>query len=127
MPKRGRRGCSAVLLLVLVAMAMEAAVVLGTGIINPLPGSDAALAIKPHMPARLVRDGATWWFSSSGDGGGGGGGGGGRHGGRFLSMGVDHVMYSGDNFGAPRGDEYERAVLFIVQWGDKTDASCVCA
>ena len=28
----------------------------------------------------------------------------------FVSAGVDHVMWTGDNFGSPNGNEYERAV-----------------
>ena len=87
-----------------------------------------------QYPARLVQDDAgTWWFSSNGRdqntntnntglglGNGSGnrsrilnGNGGDTHtqpsdgSGRFVSIGVDHVMFSGDNFGSP---DYERAV-----------------
>ena len=47
---------------------------------------------------RLQQHGATWWFASSAAS-------------LFVSSGVDHVMFSGDNFGAKAGGaEYERSV-----------------
>ena len=67
----------------------------------------AGAGVAPPPAVTLQQDAnGTWWFRA------------GRAAGastrftqqRFVSAGVDHVMWTGDNFGAPSGNEYERAV-----------------
>eukprot|EP01048_Picozoa_sp_COSAG05_P011587 COSAG05_NODE_1101_length_5877_cov_9.449983_6_plen_682_part_01 len=82
--------------------AAFAATSVGLPLAVALPADGAAGAV------RLQRQGDTWWFlrraaaagSSSSS----------SSSSSFVSAGVDHVMFSGDDFGAPAGAEYERAV-----------------
>jgi hypothetical protein len=85
---------------VAVQMAAALAASSGTpGLAAPFPD-----ALPTVAPVGLQKKNGTWWLTSHT------GSDGGDESTLFVSAGVDHVMWTGDNFGPPKGNEYERAV-----------------